>query len=133
MFLDTALVQVWPIAKAVISGITTGESYDVLPPVQVTLSDLYPDSRTHVRIYRGASGSGSEPIEVEASYVIIEDIVPQDRVVTLDELDILIPEEGTYTFEVLHETPFGIDLLDQVHPVVIDRTLRVRGTLYASE
>jgi hypothetical protein len=131
--LDTALVQVWPIARAEITGINSGDTYDHLPPVQVILTDLYPDSETYVRVYKGSPDSESTPIEVEASYVIIEDVVPQDRLVTLSELDDLILEEGTYTFEVLHDTPFGTDLLDQVHPVVIDRTLTVRGSLFAKE
>ena len=72
-------------------------------------------------------------IDVSDSYVLIEDVVPQDRVVTLNKLDRLLPDEGTYTFEVIHTTPFGTELLDQVYPVVIDRRLHVRGTLYAKD
>jgi hypothetical protein len=131
--LDSAVVQVWPIALATITGLTSGESYDVVPTVQIVLADLYPDSETYLRIYKGLPGAGGDPIEVSDSYVIIEDIVPQDRLVTLSDLDAMLPDEGTYTFEVIHTTPFGTELLDQVYPVVINRTLEIRGTLFAKE
>lgn len=131
--LDSALVQVWPMAGAEIRGIVSGQSYEDLPPVQVGLRDLYPDSETFLRIHKGAPGVGTDMIEVSDSYVLIDDVVPQDRLVTLNKLGRLLPDEGAYTFEIIHTTPFGTELLDQVYPVVIDRTLEVRGTLYANE
>ena len=38
---------------------------------------------------------------------------------------------GSYTVEVLHDTPFGTDVLTQFYPLQVDMTLAVRGTLYS--
>ena len=133
--LDSGTLQVWPIADAEVSGLDPTKEYADVPEVTVTLRDLYPDSTTWVRVYPGPPSTKmprQDAEDVRTSYVRIEDQVPQERVVVLDDLDGYFVDSGDFTIEVLHETPFGIDILRQV-PVKVARTLRVRGTLYSKE
>lgn len=132
--LESATLQVWPIADATISGLDPAANYETVPPVSVSLRDLYPDSTTHVRVYAGAPTSQpTEPSKVQSSYVIIQDSIPQNRTINLDELDDYFPKTGSYTIEVVHETPFGTEVLTQFYPVNIDRTISIRGSVYTTE
>lgn len=129
--LDSAKVQIWPIADAEISGIDPAREYADIPSVKVSLRKLYPDSTTWVRIYSGPPAPDPRDGRiVQSSYVRIEDRVPQERTVTLDDLNDYVAGGGTFTIEVLHETPFGIDILRQA-PVNVARPLTVRGTLFS--
>ena len=129
--LDRAALQVWPIAEASISGIDATKVYEEVPPFTVALTDLYPDSRTYIRIYAGGpSSSPANPIIVGSTAAVINDAIPQDRTMTIDDLDEFIPKAGTYTVEVLHETPFGTDVLTQFYPLTIEWKIEFRGILY---
>jgi len=129
---ESALVQIWPIAEAAFTGIDPAGKYSEVPPVGVSLADLYPDSTTRVRVYAGPPASNPEGAqEISNSYVVIEDSIPQNRTVTLEEIESLFETSGSYTLEVLHRTPFGTDILTQFFPLQIDFSIRVRGTLYS--
>lgn len=131
--LDSAVLQVWPLAGASIFGIEPGVTYEQVPPIHVVLTDLYPDSETYVRITKGAPGSGGTAVPIEASYVLIDDVVPQDREILLDGVDSFFPRTGEYTIEVVHKTPFGLEILERLFPIVIDRTVAVHGAIYARD
>lgn len=132
--LESATLQVWPLADAAFSGIDPGETYENVPTVTVTLNDLYPDSTTFVRVYAGLPTTNpEESVEVQSSYVIIDDSIPQNRILTMDDLDKYFPKAGAYTMEVLHTTPFGTEILDRLHPVTIERTIQFRGSVNTSE
>lgn len=134
--LASARVQVWPIAKGTISGINTSLDYSKLPDINVNLVDLYPSSTTYVRLYKGSPTSTPNPdtcVKVNTSYVIIDDVKPVNRDYILTELDKKIPDDATYTVELIHETPFGADLLAQIYPLKIKRSIKINGSVNSSE
>lgn len=132
--IDTARIQIWPIADATISGLDPTEIYSQVPPVTVDMNDLYPSSQTSIRVYMGPPvAEPAEFTDIPEGYVVIVDSIPQDRSVLLKELDEVFEEEGNYTLEVVHNTPFGVDLLSQFYPIQVDRTIEIRGTLYSTD
>ena len=131
--LDSQRVQVFPIAQAEVSGYDPTTEYEDVPPISVELKDLYPSSKTYVRIYPGTPvADPSESAEkVSDSIVIIEDAVAHDRTLVLSDLDSEFVKHGVHTIEVVHETPFGEDLLFQ-NTIQVDRKLDVNGSLYTN-
>ena len=128
-----AEVQVWPLAEGRISGIEATKVYKEIPPITIDLVDLYPDSTTYVRIYKGpASATPDNPVTIGSAGVIIRDSVPQDRTLVLENLGSYLQDSGSYTIEVLHDTPFGTDILTRFHPLQVDWSLGVRGALYSN-
>ena len=132
--LDSRKVQIWPVARAEIKGCDPDAYYEEVPTITVSLKDLYPDSKTFLRIYHGVALEDEEDaITVAESCVLISDSIPQDRNLTLKELDRYLNEEGVHTIEVLHETPFGIDILTEAS-IRVDRTVEIKGgALYGQE
>lgn len=127
-------VQIWPIAKGSISGIDTTLEYAKLPEVTIALTDLYPSSTTYMRVYKGPpTTTPSTVLKINTSFVTIDDVIPVDRTYVLNELDSKIPEDAVYTVEIIHETPFGADLLGQVYPLNIKRSIKVNGNVNSSE
>ena len=132
--LATQRVQIWPIAKGGVIGIDTTKEYAQLPEVTVNLIDLYPDSTTYLRVYKGAPKTAPpNVIKINTSYVIINDVKPINRSYVLTKLGDKIPDDGTYTVELIHETPFGADLLTQVYPFNIKRSIKINGSVNSSE
>ena len=129
--LDRQKVVVWPVAKAEIEGLEDGKAYSSLPVISIKLVDLYPDSTTYVRIYPGdVSNSPEDAIEINDADLVIYDVEPQDRTLTLSNLEGHVSESGVWTIEVLHKTPWGVERLTHESPVVSD-SMKVRGTLYS--
>ena len=131
--LDSARLQIWPIAQASIGNVDPNMVYKNVPTIRIKMRDLYPDSTTYLRIYqKGKSGSVSSLAKIYESVVVIDDTVSHNRQLTLKNLDSYFPKDGTYQMEVLHETPFGIDLLAQSQ-ITLDYVLNVRGSIYTIE
>mgnify|MGYP007026220378 CR=1 FL=1 len=98
-----------------------------------SLVDLYPSSTTYLRIYPGPPTLyPAEFKTVSASYVIIEDSIPQNRSLSVKEMDQYFAKEGIHTVELLHQTPFGIDILHSVS-VNVDRTVVINGAVNDQE
>lgn len=132
--LARAKVQVWPIARATMKGFDTGKQYLKLPDVHIDLQDLYPDSTTYVRVYEGKPRSNPKQVHiVNTSYVIIDDTVPKDRKFSLSGKELGITQSGKYTLEIIHETPFGADILSQTYPLNKKGNIKVIGNLNTSE
>jgi hypothetical protein len=130
--LDSVRIQIWAIARGSLSGLDPTVAYEAIPPVSITLEDLYPASTTYLRVYKGAPASApSEVTKVRDSVVILDDAVPGNREMVLTTLDDLMDEDGKYTLELIHQTPFGADLMDQI-TIEVDRTLEVRGSIYST-
>jgi hypothetical protein len=131
--LDSKRIQIWPIAEGSLSGHDPAGYYEDVPNLTVTLTDLYPASRTYLRVYSGASTSNpKDPKIVSASYVLINDSIPQDRTFSLEDLNGYFTKEGLHTIEILHQTPFGTDLLFS-SMINVDRTVQVTGTVFSKE
>ena len=73
-----------------------------------------------------------DPKIVSASYVLINDSIPQDRTFSLEDLNGYFTKEGLHTIEILHQTPFGTDLLFS-SMINVDRTVQVTGTVFSKE
>jgi len=131
--LDSEKVQIWPIATGTISGVDPSRYYEQVPPVSVSLVNLYPDSTTYLRMYPGARKERPEGTKtVNSSFVIIEDSIPQSRNLSVKGMDRYFTEEGIHTVELLHRTPFGTDLLDAVE-INVDRTIEFNGGVIDQE
>lgn len=57
---------------------------------------------------------------------------PFSRVRSLRTVRRRFAEEGIHTVELLHETPFGTDLL-YTSSINVDRTVRVTGSIFSDE
>ena len=131
--LDSEKVQIWPIATGTISGVDSSRYYEQVPPVSVSLVNLYPDSTTYMRIYPGPRKERPDGTKtINSSFVIMEDSIPQSRNLTVRSMDRYFTEEGIHTVELLHRTPFGTDLLDVVE-INVDRTIEVNGGVIDQE
>lgn len=132
--LDSRRLQVWPIASGSLTGIDSSVRYVDVPTIYAECVDLYPKSETYVRGYLGSpTATPVDPFLIPASYVKIADSIPQDREMVLKDLNDLFEREGPYTLELLHETPFGYDILDQIYPMKVDRTIEVKMNLVTGE
>jgi len=127
--LGSMFLQVWPVANAMISGITNGETLRFnTPQITLTYEDLYPDSRTYAQLYPGAPALGTEGRVVAGSAIVIYDAVPHNRTLVLNDWDTLIDQDGQWTLELLTATPFGIDRLAYV-TFNINRSIEVQGSI----
>lgn len=130
--LATARMQVWPMSTAGISGITSNATYKSMPEVTFNYSRLYPDSQTYVQIYPGPPSLGTQGIVLNPSIITIADVTPQDRTFILRNWDHVLPQDGQFTMEVLHTTPWGTERLAFVS-FFADRTIEVNGQIFSSE
>lgn len=131
--LDSEKLQIWPVANGSLSGFSADGYYEIVPAVTVILDDLYPSSTTYLRVYSGEpTATPTEVTIISASYVVIDDSIPQDRTLVLKDLDRFLNKEGVHTMELLHETPFGTDLLAS-HTIQVDRTVEFNGSILAQE
>lgn len=140
-------IEIWPVASASVSNITPGQVFiDRIPSLVVTLSDLYPDSRTYVQVYKGnqvlgTSGklvNGTElrfggyynPDQAQSSTN-----VPQSLTVSVDDLSNYASEDGTYTLEVVTHTPFFGRTAERLFHVTfeVDRVITSRGQISTME
>lgn len=132
--LASAKVQIWPIARASMSGFDTSKTYLNLPDIHVDLQDLYPDSTTYIRLYKGNPTANPSKVHIiNTSYVIIDDTNPQDRKFSISGSELGITESGEYTMEIIHETPFGADVLSQTYPLKKKNNIKVVGSLNSSD
>lgn len=127
--LASQFVQIWPVATGGIAGVTNNQTIKgAIPTLTLTLTDLYPDSRTYAQVYKGAPQLGKTGDIVPGSALILQDSVPSNRTLTLQEWDSVLPEDGQWTMELLTATPFGTDRLAFV-TFTLDRTIKVNGSV----
>lgn len=131
--LDSAFIQVWPIAETSISGLTNGSIIKgIAPEVRIDLVDLYPDSWTYAQVYPGQPVLGTEGTIVPGSSIMIDGTIPRDETVVVADWDSVIEEDGTYTLEVITITPFGADRLSY-RSFEVERTIHLNGAVTSAE
>ncbi len=131
--LDSVYVQIWPVADGTISGLSPGQLVRFQAPnVTIALNDLYPDSQVYTQVYKGAESLGTEGRVISGSALIINEAVPQNRILTLTNWDDVITSDGAWTMELLAHTPFGVDRLAHV-TFDVDRTISVNGSVTTIE
>lgn len=126
-------LQIWPVADGAIAGVEPGElvRYKV-PQLTLTFNDLYPFSTTYAQAYKGSSNLGTVGKILPGSALVVDDSVPQSRVLVIQDYGESLEEDGVWTVEILTQTPFGIDRLAYV-TFNLDRSLKVRGTFSTIE
>jgi hypothetical protein len=131
--LASQFIQFWPVADGTITGIVDGQIIRMgMPQVTFTLHDLYPDSRTYAQIYKGSPQSGTTGAVVPGSNLVINDSIPSDRVLVVNNYDSLLDSDGLWTMELLTLTPFGIDRLAYVS-FTLNRTIEVNSGITTIE
>lgn len=130
--LATGRMQVWPLSTVSVAGITNNASYTSMPEVTFTFNDLYPDSQTWVQLYPGPAVLGTTGTTLNSSIITIADVTPQDRTFILRNWDNFLPQDGQFTMEVLHTTPWGTERL-AYRTFFADRTIEVNGQIFSSE
>lgn len=133
MTIASKFIQIWPVADGSISGITPGQlvRYSA-PQVTLTLNDLYPSSTTYAQVYKGASQLGMEGKIIPGSSLIINDSVPNSRVLVLKGYESVLEEDGEWTMELITKTPFGTERLAYVS-FNLDRTMKIKGSFTTIE
>jgi hypothetical protein len=131
--ISSQFIQIWPVADASITGIAQNQVFRfAMPPITITLNDLYPDSNTYAQAYKGNAVLGKTGTVIPGSSLVIDDSLPNDRVLVMDNYDQVFDEDGRWTIEILTETPFGIDRLAHVS-FDVDRTIQVNGSFTTIE
>lgn len=132
--LASQTVQIWPVAHGTISGISDGETIEFsTPTLTLAINDIYPDARVYAQVYKGEKrDDGHVGTVVPGSAVAVNESVPQNRLLTVNDWDSVLAENGTWTMELLTFTPFGIDRLDYV-TFKVDRTISVRTSSTTAE
>lgn len=128
--LSAQTIQIWPVANGTLSGITSGQTIAfTAPTLTIAVNDIYPEARVYAQVYKGAKrDDGFVGTVVPGSAVVINESVPQNRLLVVTGWDSVLTEDGTWTMELLTSTPFGIDRLGWVS-FTVDRTISINGTV----
>jgi hypothetical protein len=127
--LGSQFIQIWPVADGSLAGITNNQLIRFkVPALTLTLNDLYPDSHTYAQVYKGAPQLGTTGKIVPGSSIVINDTVPQSRILSVTDYDDSFDEDGQWTMEIVTKTPFGLDRLAYV-TFTLDRILQMNGSV----
>lgn len=120
--LKSEFIQVWPVAKAVINGLTEGQTIGPgVPAFGLQLNDLYPSSTTFAQIYKGSPRPNVKGRILPGTTIVINSSTPQNRSVSIQNDLPLFDSDGVWTLEVVTTTPFGTEPITAI-------SFNVRGT-----
>ena len=134
--LDEEMLIVWPVSEAIIEGFEDGmQIRDNLPNIMVRYQDLYPLSMTYIQIYPGPAELGTVGQVFGSSMRWHNTTVPQNEVISIENWEDMIPDEGEYTIEVLTITPFDNWAPERLAHVTIkvNRKVTINGQVVTSE
>lgn len=140
-------LEIWPVASASIENIEAGKLYiDKLPALIVHLNHLYPDSRTYAQIYKGEAVLGTRGTVLTGTERLFGEFynagfeetptnVPQSVKLTITDLSNYAYRDGTYTLEIITETPFFNRSPERLYHVTfhVDRIISTRGNITSDE
>ncbi len=133
---DEKMLIVWPISEAFIEGMEPGAKIrDNLPKIIVRYKDLYPASLSYMQIYKGPENLGTVGTLIPSTQRWHNTTVPQNEVISLENWENLIPEDGTYTLEILSCTPFDNWQPERLSSVTfsVNRKIKLNGQVTTSE
>lgn len=109
--LATARVQVLPVASGEIHGIRQGEKLDPSSPPDLTISltDLYPNSETHLLLFKGRHFNGTEPTVLATCPIRSEHC--ENRSLSVTGLASKLSGGGFHTLALVSDTIYGRELL----------------------
>ena len=128
----SAQVQVWPLTKGAWTGFDTSIPYRFFPKISFTLDNLYPESETYLQYYKGSKAPGTVGTRILNLELILNQDVPGNGVLALENLENEFDSSGIWTVEVLTKTVFGT-------AIVTDREfdyqpdLTIRGKIHTLE
>ncbi|TAE74196.1 MAG: hypothetical protein EAZ84_11600 [Verrucomicrobia bacterium] len=126
-------IQIWPVADGALEGISPNQHIRFsLPTVTITLNDLYPTSHTYAQVYKGAAQLGRVGAIVPGSSLLVNDTVPNSRILVLSDYEGVFDDDGLWTMELVTETPFGIERMAHVS-FTLDRTIEMNGNVTTVE
>lgn len=125
--LASQYIQIWPVADGSITGLIQDQVIRfTVPQVTLTLNDLYPYSTTYAQVYQGNPQLGTTGTIVPGSALVVNETVPQNRVLIVKDYAEVFDANGRWTMELLTVTPFGTDRLAFVS-FNVDRRIRVNS------
>ncbi|MGC4016084.1 MAG: hypothetical protein QM755_16395 [Luteolibacter sp.] len=131
--LASQFIQIWPVADGSIAGVTANQKIRfAMPQVTLTMNDVYPSSTTYLQIYQGTPVLGTVGTVVPGSSLVVNETVPQSRVLTLTNWDRIFEADGQWTMELVTSTPFGVERLAYV-TFSLDRTIQFNGAVNTIE
>lgn len=128
-------IQIWPAATGSITGIANGAKIrSKAPALTVQMNDLYPSSSTYLQIYEGTEKLGTKGTKLtDKGMTVLDGSVSVTKPpLTIDNYDSYFTKDGTYTMELVTETPFDAVRLTWV-TFTVDRTLEIRGQVTSLE
>lgn len=132
--LASKYIQVWPVATGDIGGIVEGQLIRTkMPSLTCNVTDVYPGGTIYTQVYQGGAVLGTVGDRPSAQWRNSENY-PQNKTLTLssDDLDSPLRGDGTWTLELLTETPFGIDRLAKV-TFTLKRSIKVNAAVTTME
>lgn len=132
--LASQYIQVWPVSTGTITGIAEGDLIRTkMPSVTLAVQDVYPSATIYAQVYQGNPVLGTEGARLSAQWRNSENY-PQSKTLVLssDDLDSPVRADGTWTLELLTDTPFGITRLGKV-TFSLKRSIRVNGAVTTME
>jgi len=127
--LASKFIQIWPMATHSITGITAGHVIKAAAPtLNVSLTNLYPDSYTYVQVYEGNPQLGILGRKIPGAAIVVDSSTPKNETIRVQNWDESIPTDGTWTMEVITVTPFGTDRLG-FFSFSVDRAIKVNGNV----
>lgn len=131
--LSSKFIQIWPMTSIAISGMTNGHVIKGdAPEVNVTLTNLYPDSYTYTQVYEGSPVLGTLGDNVPGAAIVVKDSAPRTDTIRLKNWDASIANDGLWTLEVITETPFGTERLGYM-TFKVDRAIKVNGAVTSAD
>ncbi|SHK27110.1 hypothetical protein SAMN02745181_3539 [Rubritalea squalenifaciens DSM 18772] len=127
--IDEEKIQVWPIADASLLAkladepfTLSGRTLNKFPSLIVDLVDLYPTSKTYVRIYKGPAVENYTGEQIILQEVVANDYDPtnfntvtpqrETQIISSESWNHSELEDGEYTVEIITETPFTEQVVD---------------------
>lgn len=132
--LASKYIQIWPVATGDIGGIVDGQLIRTkMPSLTCNVTDVYPSGTIYTQVYQGGAVLGTVGDRPSAQWRNSENY-PQNKTLTLssDDLDSPLRADGTWTLELLTETPFGIDRLAKV-TFTLKRSIKVNAAVTTME
>lgn len=121
--LDSASIVVFPRESGSVSGITAGETYEVVPEINVDVQNMYPDGRVFLRV----TGPGLEE-PLRHGFRRNTEGIPKSHQFELKDLDRLLEDDGRYFIDLRYADHFGRrSLIGGRMPFTLQRVIRVRG------
>ncbi len=130
--IDSAYVEIWPVATGRINGIEEGDVIRyAFPQINVEFEDIYPSGGVSAQVYKGAYVPKKEGIAIPGAAKPNTHLIPWSDQLPV-KLDDFVDENGTWTLVLIDESPFGKRELHHV-PFEVDRTIKVNSSITTNE